>query len=115
MDGRHPPAEDGLVLAETIKLSSGEVTVILLVLLGMVIVFVGTLTLGCLWAWRAGQGSQLALGGWVVCGTLEGLLMLTSLPGLATGRPNLLAGVPAGALAAQVALFLVARDRRQHP
>jgi len=99
------------VLAETIKLSGTEVLIILLVLVGILAIGVAVLGLGCLWAWRAGRGSQLALAGWVVCGTLEGSVVLLSLVDLLRGRVNALAIIPAAALAAQVGLYLAARDQ----
>jgi hypothetical protein len=99
------------VLAETIKLSGTEVLVILLVLVGILAIGVAVLGLGCLWAWRAGRGSQLALAGWLVCGTLEGAVILVSLVDLVRGRINPLPSIPAAALAAQVGLYLAAREK----
>jgi hypothetical protein len=101
----------GSVLAETIKLSGTEVLIILLVLLGSLLAVVAVMGLGCLWAWRAGRGSQLALAGWVVCGTLEGSVILLGLASLLRGQVNAVGTVPAGALAAQVGLYLAARGK----
>lgn len=99
------------MLAETIKLSGTEVLIILVVLVGILASGLAVLGLGCLWAWRAGRGSQLALAGWVVCGTLEGAVVLLSLVDLLRGRINPLPVIPAAALAAQVGLYLAAREK----
>jgi len=115
MDRGRCQAQDEPVLAETIKLSGGEVLVILLVLIGMAVVAAAFLALGCVWAWRAGRGSQAALAGWIVCAVVEGLLLLQVIGSLFQGRPNFLGAVPAGALAAQVGLYLAARAPRAGP
>lgn len=100
------------MLAETPQPDGGLLLVIILVVLGILAMAVATMALGCLWAWKAGRGSQLALGGWVACFTVEGFILLFAVGGLVSGKPHLLLFAPALAVAAQVALYLGARG---HP
>ena len=98
------------MLAETPTFTSGEILLILLVLVGLVAVAVATFALGCVWAWRAGRGSKAALVGWVAVGSLEVLLLLPSLPAVLRGELVALP-VPLGALACQVGLYLTAKRK----
>lgn len=99
------------MLAETPTFTSGEMLLILLVLVGVVAVAVTTFALGCFWARRAGRGSKPALVGWLVVASLEVLFLLPTLPGVLRGELFVTA-VPLGALACQVALYLTARGER---
>ena len=86
------------MLAEAVSIDGGTLLLILLVLVVMVVVWCGLVVLGCRLARQAGQGSQRALGGWVVVGILE-------LAPLVVGfTPLLLVGV--AVLAVQVTFYL---------
>lgn len=101
------------MLAETIKLSGGEVLVVLLVLLGILAVVAAVVVLGCVWAWKAGRGSELALALWIVCASLEALALLGAAPSLIKG--NFFIVGPTGALGLQAALYFGARTSAGGP
>lgn len=105
---RAAQAED--VLAETPTFGGPEILVILLVLLGILAASAAFVTLGCVWAWMAGKGSQRALVGWIVLGSLEVLLLAASIPDLVSGASRFVV-LPLAAIALQVALFLRGRSR----
>ena len=96
------------LLAEAVSFTEEEILVILLVLLGMLLVAVSAVVLGCIWAWRAGRGSQLALGGFAAVVGLEALATVARLPDAVGGD---VAMAPAAVIALQVALYLTARGR----
>ena len=98
------------MLAEAPTFTSGEILLILLVVVGVAAVAVATFALGCVWAWRAGRGSKPALVGWLAVASLEVLFLLPSLPGLFKGDVFAV-GAPLGALACQVILFLTAKGK----
>jgi len=111
MDGPKETVQDDPMLAETVKLSGGEVLIILLVLLGMLAVVLAVVVLGCVWAWKAGRGSETAKVLWIVCASLEALALLSAAPSALFGR-SFAAVFPAGALGAQLALYFGAKGRR---
>ena len=96
------------VLAEAITFTEEEILVILLVLVGILVVGVVVVVLGCIWAWMAGKGSVLALVGFLVIASLEAPLLLASIPGLVTDL-NLAVLGPLAVLGLQVALYLGGR------
>ena len=102
------------MLAETPQLIDGEVLVFLLVLLvAMLLATVAVFALGCLWAWKAGRGSQPALVGWILVASLEAFALLLGVLSLLDGTVNLFLTAPLGALAVQAALYAVARDKER--
>lgn len=110
MEPESSPLQDERVLAETVSFTEEEILVIMLVLLGMLAVVVAIAVLGCIWAWRAGRGSQRALIGFVVVASLEGMASLAAVPALLEDRSLVFIG-PVWALGAQVGLFLWARAK----
>lgn len=110
MDGGKRRGQDHPVLAETVSFTEEEMLIIMLVLVGILVATVAVVGLGCLWAYKAGRGSQAALGGWLIVAALEVVALVASLPGLASG-PSLLLSLPTGALAAQAGLYLTAKRR----
>lgn len=115
MEGRAAAAQDARVLAEAVSFTEEQMLVILLVILGVLALHVVAAALGCVWAWRAGGGSQLALVGWLVLLGFEVLYVSMAVPGLLGGEPNLLLCSAAVPVAAQLFLFVRARDRGAHP
>ena len=99
------------MLAETVSFTEEEILVILLVLLGMLLAAGVFVTLGCVWAWRAGRGSQLALAGAITVVTIEAIVLLPTLPAVLRG--DLFVVAPAGAIALQAVLYFVARDKER--
>ncbi len=99
------------MLAEAVSFTEEEMFVILLVLLGMLAAAVAVVVLGCIWAWRAGRGSQLGLAGMIVVMALEASVFMPAAAAALGGNPFVI--LPAGALAAQTALYLVARNRQR--
>lgn len=94
----------------------GEVLVIILVVFLLFAAgVIGLVVAGCVWAGRAGRGSQRAKIGWLCVAVLEGAVMLGGLVSLLTGG-----GEPYPAMAASIALgiqtLLYARAKgRPHP
>lgn len=104
-----------LMLAETISFSDEEIMFYLLVLLAMLMTYVVVTALGCVWAWKAGRGSQPALVGWVLVGSMEVVLGGPGLFGALVERGVLVVlALPMVALGVQVALFLHSRGRNRH-
>jgi hypothetical protein len=99
------------VLAETVSFTEEEILVILLVLLGMLLAAVVFVALGCVWAWKAGRGSQLALAGAITIVSFEAMAFLAALPSVLSG--DFFVVVPAGALALQAILYFVAKDKER--
>lgn len=100
------------MLAESPQPDGGLVVVILVVLLGVLVAHVAVVALGCIWAWRAGRGSRLALVGLAIVGALEVLYLMGAVPGLLWKEPNYYLASAALPLAAQVALYAGARAGR---
>lgn len=100
-----------VLLAEAVSFTEEEILVILLLLLGMLLAAVVFVALGCVWAWKAGRGSQLALAGAITIVSVEALVLLVTLPSVLSGDPFVVA--PGGALALQAGLYFVARDRER--
>lgn len=98
------------MLAETVSFTEEEILVILLVLVAILMAAAALVGLGCLWAWKAGRGSQAALVGWSIVGALELLAAAAALPSLVTG-PQPFVSAPAAALAVQVSLYITAKRR----
>ncbi len=98
------------MLAETITFTDEEILVFLVVLLAFAALTLTAVVLGCIWAWLAGRGSQRALVGWVIIGSLEGLVLLSAIPGLFSG-PNLFPLLPLTVLGLQVGLYLGGRNQ----
>lgn len=101
------------MLAESVSLSGSEVLVILLVLLALLVATIATAVLGCLWAFRAGRGSPLALVGWLLVAFVEVIAMVPALADLRFGAPSMVGFAPLGALAAQVALYVRGKAARR--
>jgi hypothetical protein len=100
-----------VLLAETVSFTEEEILVILLLLLGMLLAAVVFVALGCVWAWKAGRGSQLALAGFITVLAFEGMAFLPALPALLNG--NFVVVVPGGAIALQAVLYFTARDKER--
>ena len=109
--GRPAQAED--VLAESPTFGGPEILFILLVLLGILAVNAVVVTLGCVWAWRAGKGSRRALVGWIIIGSVETLALVASIPDLISGASRFVV-LPLAVIALQVALFLSGRSSAPH-
>ena len=100
------------MLAETPQLIDGDVLVFLLVLLvAILLAAAAVVALGCLWAWKAGRGSQPALVGWILVASFESYLLLHGVLILLGGTGNLFLIAPLGAIGVQGALYAVAREK----
>ena len=113
MDGQWVAAHHATVLAEAVSFTEEQMLVILLVILGILAAHVVAAGLGCLWAWRAGRGSQLALVGWLAVLGLEVLYVLMAVPGVLQGEPNAFLMSAALPLGAQAFLFARSRSRER--
>jgi hypothetical protein len=90
-----------MIVGEGPQIAGGVLVIILVVFLLFVASVIGVVVAGCVWAGRAGRGSERARIGLVCVAVLEGAVLLQGLVGLATGR-----GGPYGAMAASFALGL---------
>lgn len=104
-----------MILAETMKLDGGTMFVILVIFLGIAAVICAVFALGCVWAYRAGRGSQLALIGWGIVASSEALIVVVTTPGMIGRGFNWLVLFPAGALVGQAGLYLLGRTRPSLP
>ena len=90
-----------MIVGEGPQIDGGVLVIILVVFLLFVAAVIGVVVLGCVWARRAGHGSQLARTGLVCVAVLEGAVLLWGLVDLAAGG-----GEPYTAMAASFALGL---------
>jgi hypothetical protein len=93
-------------LAESIQFSGPEVAMILLMLLGLVLAVGGTIVAGCIFAHKAGRGSERALVWWGVIAALEVGLLVFAVNAGGVVVPGLILG---GALLIQAALYASGR------
>jgi hypothetical protein len=93
-------------LAETIQFSGPQVALILLMLLTVILAVGGTVAAGCLFAYRAGKGSDRALFVWGVIAFVEVGFMVFAIVSLGVA----LSLIMGGALAVQVALYVAGRS-----
>ncbi len=97
------------MLAETPQPSGGLLLIFLLFLLGVAAAHVAIVGMGCLWALRAGRGTQGALVGFLLVGIVEVLYVIVAVPSLFRGEPNYYFASALLPLGAQVTLYLGAR------
>lgn len=95
-------------LAESPQFTGTDIALILLVLVGLFLAVAGTVVAGCVFARKAGRGSERSLILWGVVAVVElGFAIFGTVAG---GQIAALIG--AGALALQLALYLTARAGR---
>lgn len=100
------------VLAETVTFTEEEMLLILVVLVMTFVVGLVAIVLtvlACIWAWRAGRGSRPALVGFLIVGSLEALVLLSTIPAL-IGDLSPAVLVPLAVIGLQVALYLGGRS-----
>jgi len=113
VDGQRSTAQDDPVLTGTPQPDGGLVLILILILLAMLLAAVATVALGCLWAWKAGRGSQLGLCGWVVCAALEAFVLLFAVGGSSLASPTSCSSHLPLPLQLRVALYLRARGGKR--
>jgi hypothetical protein len=90
-----------MIVGEGPQIDGGVLVVILVIFLLFVAAVIGVVVAGCVWAARAGRGSERARTGWACVALVEGAVLLRGLAGLAMDG-----GEPYTAMAASFALGL---------
>jgi hypothetical protein len=104
-----------VLLAEAISLDAGEVAAILIVLALFCAAAIACVVLGFVWAGRAARGSERAIVGFGLVAGLETLLALPSVIAGVRGRLPVVGLVVPLIIAAQDAVYIRARARREQP
>lgn len=101
-----------MTLAEAVQLSDEEASLlvfIFLVFLAMVALLCVAAVLGCVWAYRAGRGSNLALKGWITAATPFVVAMMLPIPTMLAKGFNVFWLVPVSVLVVHAALYGLGR------
>lgn len=94
------------------ELTNVQMATMLATVLGLLVAHLLIAVLGCIWASRAGRGSPVAFGGWVMVAALEVGSVAVAVAGLLLwDDSHALLAVAAAPLLAQAVLSLRARDR----
>ena len=94
------------------EFTTTQMATILAIVLGLLVTHLLVAVLGCVWASRAGRGSPLALGGWIMVAALEVGYVAVAVADLFLWDDSYaLLAVAAVPLLVQAVLYLRARDR----